>query len=146
MTGKLTITTSSWFTPLPDDHLRIGISRGTPRGMPAGYRRYTALQPGPWFRTASVDEYRRRYVAEVLDRLDPQRVVADLTAVSAGRIPTLVCFEQPDPGPDWCHRGLVSQWLHATLGLRVYEYGLEAHGFGNSHPKLPLEFRVCSTA
>jgi hypothetical protein len=34
----LQVFTSSWFTPLPPDHVRIGISRGTPRGVVAGYR------------------------------------------------------------------------------------------------------------
>lgn len=35
---KPRIFTASWFTPLPTGHLRVGISRGVPRGLPAGYR------------------------------------------------------------------------------------------------------------
>jgi hypothetical protein len=42
----MTVKTASWFTKLPDDHQRIGISRSTPRRMPAGYRIYRKLAPG----------------------------------------------------------------------------------------------------
>ena len=136
------IVTSSWFTTLPGTHARIGISRGVPRGTPAGYRRYAALNPGPWFSSVPVEEYIARYNDEVLSRLDPQGVLDDLTTLSAGRIPTLLCFEKPVPGPDWCHRGLVSLWFHQTLGLDVFEFGQERHGFGISHPKMPPEFRI----
>lgn len=140
------IVTSSWFQPLPESHLRIGISRGVPRGTAAGYRRYPALNPGSWFRSASVDEYRQRYVSEVLGVLDPYRVVEDLLTMAGHRFPTLVCWEEPAPGPNWCHRGYVSEWLHSRLGLEVREFGQEKHGFGSAHPKLPIKFRVTSTA
>jgi hypothetical protein len=43
----------SWFVPLPPDHVRVGISRGVPRGTRAGYRRFTALNPGPWFNSVT---------------------------------------------------------------------------------------------
>ena len=42
----------------------------------------------------------------------------------------------PEPGPKWCHRGLVSAWLHDELGLEVFELGQEQCGCGWSHPKL----------
>ncbi|MTD93124.1 hypothetical protein GIW81_02110 [Hyphomicrobium sp. xq] len=131
------ILTSSWYVALPEDHLRVGISRGTPRGMPAGYRRYPKLAPGPWFSSVSPEEYRKRYQAEVLDQLDPERVVSELVAFADGRIPTLVCYEAPNK-PDWCHRGLVSLWLKQTLDLDVFEYGMEDCGCGSRHPKLSL--------
>lgn len=43
------IKTVSWFAPLADDHIRVGISRGTPRRFPAGFRTYRKLReiPGP---------------------------------------------------------------------------------------------------
>lgn len=44
------IKTSSWRTKLPAGHVRIGISRGAPRGM-KGYRRYPKLNPGSSFMT-----------------------------------------------------------------------------------------------
>ena len=33
----ITIKTGCWFTNIPDDHIRISISRGRPRGI-GGYR------------------------------------------------------------------------------------------------------------
>ncbi len=32
----IAIKTGCWFTPLPDDHVKIGISRGVPRRFPRG--------------------------------------------------------------------------------------------------------------
>ena len=61
------IKTSSWFTKLPADHCRIGISRGTPSAQKAPYRNYRQLTPGPWFKTcATPQEYVRLYYSEVL--------------------------------------------------------------------------------
>ncbi len=60
------IKTSSWFTRLPENHLAFGISRGTPRGMLAGYRRYPKLNPGKWFNSVSPQDYKRLYQDEVL--------------------------------------------------------------------------------
>lgn len=50
------IKTASWATKLPDDHLRVGISRGTPRRLPAGYRVFRSLAPGPWFNSVGIEE------------------------------------------------------------------------------------------
>jgi len=128
------VTTSSWISPLPADHVRIGISRSTPRGL-SGYRRYAKLYPGPWFKScASPTEYRDRYFAEILGKLDPQQTVAALTEIAAGGIPTLVCWEGPPPAEAWCHRALVSAWLHDELGIEVRELSHPGHGW--SHPKL----------
>ena len=127
------IKTSSWFQPLPPDHLRVGISRSVPRRFPAGYRRYTKLNPGPWFNSVPVDEYIRLYNAEVLDRLDPEGVMRDLMRVADGRIPVLCCFERPHTGT-WCHRSLVAQWFERELGLRVPELGYES---SSEHPLRP---------
>ena len=44
--------TASWFTKLPEDHIQIGISRGAPRRMAAGYRLFKTLAPGAWFNSA----------------------------------------------------------------------------------------------
>jgi hypothetical protein len=68
------IKTASWFTKLPDDHLRIGISRGVPRRMGAGFRIYRKLAPGPWFNSVDVDTYCDRFRAEILAPLDPHQV------------------------------------------------------------------------
>jgi hypothetical protein len=62
------IYTSSWFTRLPPDMLRIGISRGTPRGQPASYRRRPELAPGSWFKSVDPAEYYRWYMAQLAGR------------------------------------------------------------------------------
>lgn len=132
------IRTSSWYAALPVGHLRIGISRGTPRGLPAGYRRYPKLSPGKWFNSVTPTDYERLYAEEVLRKLDPRRVVDELVQIADGQVPVLVCYEKPDTPVevDWCHRGLVSVWLHETIGLEVRELGRETCGSGFSHPKL----------
>lgn len=134
------IYTSGWFVSLPPEIQKIGISRGTPRGYPAGYRKMMALAPGQWFKTATVTQYRQLFF-ENLRRLDPQRVVAEIEAMTDGRDAALLCYESPEKDEDWCHRGYVSAWLHDRLGLEVFEYGLEDRGAGWRHPKIPAQFR-----
>lgn len=115
--------------------MRIGISRGPPRGQQRGYRMYGPLAPGPWLRSVDRGEFERRYL-EQLGRLDPQTVLADLAAIAAGQIPTLLCFERPPPDPAWCHRGLVSAWLADQAIIQVVEFGHDTAGWGSHHPKL----------
>jgi len=138
------ILTSSWFTTLPADHSRIGISRGVPLKA-TGHQLYKRLAPGPWYRTcSSPQQYAERYF-QILARLDPSRVVSELEALSEGSIPTLLCWEHPPPSPPWCHRALVSAWLFDELGLEVPEFGHEALGYGWQHPKLhPSLMRVAA--
>ncbi|NOT70626.1 MAG: hypothetical protein HOP09_04845 [Hyphomicrobium sp.] len=136
------IATSCWFEKLdPNVYVRIGISRGVPRGMAAGYRRYSKLNPGSWFNSVSPVRYKELYFYEILRPLDPNQVVAELLAMADGKAPALLCWEAPTPGPAWCHRGLVSAWLHDTLGLEVFEVGQEHQGAGWRHPKLAPELR-----
>jgi hypothetical protein len=124
------IKTSSWFTKLPPDHVRIGISRGVPHQL-GTYLNYRPLAPGSWFKScATPEEYVRRYYDEVLSGLDPSRAVADLDLMADGGIPTLLCWEAPPPDEAWCHRALVSAWLFDELALEVCEFGHEALGFG----------------
>ena len=132
----VTIKTSSWFTKLPDHHVRIGISRSVPNQL-GTYLNYQPLAPGPWFRNCETpEEYRRRYFSEVLARLEPKTVVADLALMADGDIPVLLCWEAPPPDERWCHRALVSVWLFDELGLQICELGHESSGFGWQHPKL----------
>lgn len=130
------LVTSCWYKELPDGYCRIGISRGVPRGQPAGYKMYRKLQPGTWFSSAPVEQYVRLYREEVLDRLDPQATVDELLRLADGKMPALLCFEMPSDAR-WCHRGMVSMWLKETLGLDVFEYECEQKGCGSRHPKLP---------
>jgi hypothetical protein len=119
------IRTGSWFTPLPDDHVRVGVSRGTPRGQVAGYRRYPAFAPGAWFKSASPAEYLRLY-REQLDALDPRKVLDDLSRIAAGRMPVLTCYESATKiaaGETFCHRHIAAQWLSDRVGVTWREVG-----------------------
>ncbi|MBS7703281.1 hypothetical protein [Chelatococcus asaccharovorans] len=118
------IYTASWFAQLPDGIVRVGVSRGVPRGQPAGYRRYTKLNPGSWFNSVGSEEYLRRYKAEVLGRLMPDQVAKDLEALTGGKPAALLCYESPlriEAGSQWCHRHIVAAWLEHHLGIKVEE-------------------------
>jgi hypothetical protein len=137
----LTLYTSSWFTRLPPEIARIGISRGTPRGQ-SGFKNYRPLAPGEWFKRVDTRQYDLLYTAQ-LEKLDPQKVLEDLTYLSgACSSAALLCYESPHKPEDWCHRAWVSRWLHDKLGMKVFEYGLEQHGCGHQHPKLPRSMQV----
>lgn len=127
------VVTSSWFTPLPREYARIGISRGQPRGQ-SGYRMYRKLAPGSWFKSVSVEEFRKRYMGQLAD-LDAGEVLAEIKLLADGRNAALLCFERPGDG-QICHRGYVSAWLKEATGLDVVEFGLEDSGSGWGHPKL----------
>jgi hypothetical protein len=129
------IVTASWFTPLPDTHLRIGISRGVPRfgKIGKGYRMYRKLQPGPWFSSTDTATFTELYYREVLGKLDPRQVHDQLLRLADGRIPVLCCFERVG-GPVWCHRSQAASWLAEALGQPVPELG---HEDLPQHPLLP---------
>jgi hypothetical protein len=146
MTVRPIIVTSSWYTQLPaadlftstpESYCRIGISRGTPRGQ-SGFRMYRKLQPGPGTLKLPAAEFTSLYLRDVLGWLDARRVVDELLEMADGKVPALLCFEHTH-SPAWCHRGIVSAWLEAELGLKVPEYGREQDGFGPDHPKLHPE-------
>jgi len=136
----ITIKTASWFQPLPDDHLRIGISRGVPRRMAGGFRIYKTLAPGAWFNSVSIERYDELYRTEILDRLDPQRVAIDLqTMAGLGRITVMLCYETAGKG-QWCHRAMVAEWLAKSLGITVPEFGFEQLP-QDQHPLMPPQLR-----
>lgn len=133
------IVTASWFTPLPPDVARIGISRGPPRGQ-RGYRRLPALAPGTWYRTASEAEYIRLYRAHLMT-LDPEHVRGQIRSLATdAQCAALLCFEQPGPSGSWCHRSLAAQWLTDALSIAVPEWGFESLSAAE-HPMLPLSLR-----
>ncbi len=121
----ITVKTSSWFAPLPAGHIRIGISRGIPKGeRDEDILTYRALAPGPWFKSVSPAEYQKRF-AEQLAELDANLVIKRLRQLAGpGNVPVLACFEHArdiDGGRCWCHRHLVAQWLEQRLGITVEE-------------------------
>ena len=134
------IVTASWSTDLPPAFVRVGISRGAPRGHPAGYRRYRPLYPGPWSHSATAEDYVRRYDAEVLAPLDARNVIADLRRLGSGAPIALLCFERPGTSDGWCHRSLAAMWLAQALGRPVAEFGF-AHLPQGEHPMLPCSMR-----
>ena len=125
--------TASWFTFFGPG--RVSISRGAPRRSSKGYRIYKALAPGPWFKTADEETYINLFY-EQLAKLDAPEVVRTIHELSGDEEPVLLCFEKPDDNT-WCHRALVSKWLHDELGLEVPELGHEETGYGLNHPLLP---------
>ena len=127
------VKTSSWFAKLPPGHQRIGISRGTPRNAGAGYRLYRKLAPGPWFNSVGPDEYYQLYRRDILGRLDPRQVAAELATLAGPDVAVLLCFERPG---QWCHRAMAAEWLHQELGLSVPEVGYEELT-QDRHPLMP---------
>jgi uncharacterized protein (DUF488 family) len=83
-----------------------------------------ALAPAPdMLKIHDWDEYRRRYRKEVLDILDPDKVLQDLGAGTATHDIILLCFEKDRTH---CHRGLVAEWFHETRGITVPELETDA--------------------
>jgi hypothetical protein len=66
------------------------------------------------------DRYTHRYKSEVLQKLDPQKVLADLVAIAQGSDIALCCYEKPG---DFCHRHIVAEWLKENTGVEIEEYG-----------------------
>lgn len=71
-----------------------------------------------WKMTKDNDYYIRCFNEQVLSRLEPETVIAELSALAKGRDFALICYEKPD---DFCHRHLVAEWLN-NAGYNVCEY------------------------
>ena len=102
----------------------VAISRTQPRGWTG--RAYEPLAPS-WrllaaAKSGAIDEgeYTRRYRAEVLSKLDPATVRADL-----GEDVVLLCWENSGA---FCHRRLVAEWFEENLGVSVPEMGVGSGG------------------
>lgn len=74
-----------------------------------------------WKETHDNEYYIEHYKKEVLDCLDPQKIVEMLYALSDGKDVALVCYEKPS---DFCHRHLVSEWLTAN-GFPCEEFSVQ---------------------
>jgi uncharacterized protein (DUF488 family) len=64
-------------------------------------------------RTALAPAYRKRYIAEILDRADLAALAASLPQGGAG---ALLCVERD---PEACHRSLIADRLAAEHGVEV---------------------------
>src|ERR1700731_2895878 len=88
----ITIKTGCRFAKIPDDHIRISISRGQPRGSASGWRSYRALAPGPWFKSVPPSEYLTRY-EHIVAELDPAEGASQIEALAGDKTPVMCCFE-----------------------------------------------------
>jgi uncharacterized protein (DUF488 family) len=71
------------------------------------------LGVGKRSRVELAPEYRRRYLSEILDRVDLAELVAELPDEGAG---ALFCVERD---PEACHRSLIAERVAAEYGLPV---------------------------
>lgn len=89
------ILTSYWAKPLPEDHVRIGISRGSPRWMRGSQPRLAELAPGPWFYTTTdPEEFRSSYVGQ-LACVSVDETLERIDRLAGGRTAVLACFCKP---------------------------------------------------
>jgi len=89
----------------------VAISQGIPKWYNGA--RYKPLAPS-WeiIHLKDHELYRKRYYEEVLSKLDPKQVAADLEGC------ILLCHEKDST---FCHRRIVAEWLEAALGIKVPE-------------------------
>lgn len=92
----------------------IAICQGVPRNWKG--RRYLPLAPSWALVKAKLPdaEWEARYRAEVLAKLDPAKVYADL-----GENALMLCWEAPGKA---CHRHQVARWLEEALGVKIGEH------------------------
>jgi uncharacterized protein (DUF488 family) len=79
------------------------------------YREDERLKEGKRSRSVLAPEYRRRYVEEILDRVDLDGLVASLPSEHAS---ALMCVERDARA---CHRSLVAERLAADHGVAVVD-------------------------
>src|SRR3954469_10902114 len=78
------------------------------------YREDERLGVGKRSRAELAAEYRRRYIAEILNRADLRPIVEEMPADGAS---ALFCVERD---PEACHRSLVAERLAEHFGLAVF--------------------------
>ncbi len=92
----------------------VAISLGVPRGW-AG-QRYTRLAPNRRLvKIMDPTTFTRLYKAEVLDKLDPMKVIRDLGDDNF----IILCWELPG---EFCHRRVVAAWLRKHTGVLIEEF------------------------
>ncbi|MDD3655011.1 MAG: hypothetical protein PHO01_12700 [Desulfotomaculaceae bacterium] len=99
----------------------IAVCRSVPRGWRG--RRYPALAPSKQLlqmglkRQVDHGTWAILYKKQVLDNLDPQKVLSDL----GGDNFIMLCWEAPG---EVCHRRQIAHWLEEKLGIEVPELNL----------------------
>ena len=116
---------TSYYTKVRNNPNAVSIAGYPPKWFIG--RQYTKLAPKPWFfrqykEDNDKEAYTRHYYSEVLDHLDPHQVYQEL-----GLDTILVCWEKGESGvpydqqKEFCHRGLVAQWLMKHLDVKITE-------------------------
>ena len=105
------------------------------QGIPDWYKgsRYQLLAPS-WdiIHIKDPELYKKRYCQEVLSKLDPKQVAADLDGC------ILLCHEKDSTH---CHRRIVAEWLEGGLGIKVPEMEFEVKAKEESEDEKNL---ICS--
>lgn len=81
--------------------------------------KYRKLNPRRNFMMDEPENYIPKY-NQILDNLDPKKVIDDLRDISGGQDIVLLCHEKAG---DFCHRRLVAKWLEKHCGIEVPELG-----------------------
>ena len=97
---------------IPPDIVPISICGKAPEWWTG--KQYKKLAPKwsffqEWKQNHDNDYYTECFKEQVLDKLDPTQVVADLEALAEGRQFILLCYEKP---LEFCHRHLVADWFN----------------------------------
>ena len=98
----------------------ISIARYSPKWFYGP--KYVLVSPTSYMLSSqcSHEEYLRKY-ADILNGLNPARIVEEVTRMGRGKDVALCCYEKPG---DFCHRHLLSEWL-VKNGYEVKEWEQE---------------------
>ena len=114
--------TSHWRSSLlaDVDAQIVSISRGEPRWrLPFAYRRLRSLAPcDEAWQEESTERFEAAYTRQ-LEELGAQRILDDLGRIGGGRPVVALCWERPHE--PFCHRWVLSRWLHEQTGIEVPE-------------------------
>ena len=92
----------------------VAISLGVPRGW-RGARCTVLAPPRPLIKIMDPETFIPLYKAQVLDKLDPHKIIKDL----GGDNFILLCWEAPG---EFCHRRVVAAWIQKHTGVLVKEF------------------------
>lgn len=107
---------------LPETIVPISICGKAPDGY-NGWQ-YKKLAPKWEFfkkykETLDKDYYIKCFNEQVLNGLDPNTVIKEISVYSGGKDIALICYEKPE---DFCHRHLVADWITKNTDYKVEEY------------------------
>lgn len=107
---------------LPDTITPISIAAKKPNNLKI--KEYKKLAPKwtffqEWKKNQDNDFYIQHFYDEVLNNLNPSKVLEELTNLSDGKDIALICYEKSG---DFCHRYLVSKWLMKYFDIDIQEW------------------------